>query len=392
MIAIAVVAAGVWAIWGPEPRLLYALVAFVTVLIIACPCALGLATPTAILVGTGKGAENGILIRGGEALEVAHKLTTVLLDKTGTVTAGKPAVVEVIPAPRIDRERLLRLAAAVERRSEHPLAAAVVAAGGAAPSAATAEAFSSSPGEGVSGRVDGAEVLVGSAAWLRRSGVDTAPLEPEADRLAAAGRTAVWVAVDGAAAGLLGVVDPVKPGAADAVGRLRRMGLEVVLLSGDRRAAAEAVAREVGIERVLAEVLPDGKAAEVRRLQSEGRIVGMVGDGVNDAPALAQADLGIALGTGTDVAIEAAGITLIGGDLRGAARAIELSRATVRVIRQNLFGAFVYNALGIPIAAGALYPFFGILLSPVFASLAMAMSSVTVVGNSLRLKGWRPAG
>ena len=392
VIAVAVVAAGVWAIWGPEPRLLYALVAFVTVLIIACPCALGLATPTAILVGTGKGAENGILIRGGEALEVAHKLTTVLLDKTGTVTAGKPAVVEVIPAPRIDRERLLRLAAAVERRSEHPLAAAVVAAGGAAPSAATAEAFSSSPGEGVSGRVDGAEVLVGSAAWLRRSGVDTAPLEPEADRLAAAGRTAVWVAVDGAAAGLLGVVDPVKPGAADAVGRLRRMGLEVVLLSGDRRAAAEAVAREVGIERVLAEVLPDGKAAEVRRLQSEGRIVGMVGDGVNDAPALAQADLGIALGTGTDVAIEAAGITLIGGDLRGAARAIELSRATVRVIRQNLFGAFVYNALGIPIAAGALYPFFGILLSPVFASLAMAMSSVTVVGNSLRLKGWRPAG
>jgi P-type Cu+ transporter len=399
VIGIALVAALAWAVWGPAPKPLYALVAFVTVLIIACPCALGLATPTAILVGTGKGAEHGVLIRGGEALEVAHRLTTVLLDKTGTVTAGRPEVVEVVPAAGFARERLLRLAAAVERRSEHPLAAAVVrAAGGSAEpegSAGAGEAavdgFRSTPGAGVAARVGDVEVLAGSAVWLGRNGVDTAALTADAERLAMAGRTVVWVAADGAAAGLLAIVDPVKAGAAEAVRRLRRMGLEVVLLSGDRRAAAEAIGREVGIDRVLAEVLPDGKAAEVRRLQGEGRVVAMVGDGVNDAPALAQADLGIALGTGTDVAIEAAGVTLIGDDLRGAARAIELSRATVRVIRQNLFGAFVYNVIGIPVAAGALYPVFGILLSPVFASLAMALSSVTVVTNSLRLKRWRPA-
>ena len=394
VIGIALVAALAWAVWGPAPKPLYALVAFVTVLIIACPCALGLATPTAILVGTGKGAEHGVLIRSGEALEVAHRLTTVLLDKTGTVTAGRPEVVEVVPAAGFPRQRLLRLGAAVEQRSEHPLAAAVVRAAGGpegGAGAAAVDGFRSTPGAGVAARVDGVEVLAGSAVWLGRNGVDTAALAADAERLADAGRTVVWVAVDGAAAGLLAIVDPVKAGAAEAVRRLRRMGLEVVLLSGDRRAAAEAIGREVGIDRVLAEVLPDGKAAEVRRLQGEGRVVAMVGDGVNDAPALAQADLGIALGTGTDVAIEAAGITLIGDDLRGAARAIELSRATVRVIRQNLFGAFVYNLIGIPVAAGVLYPFFGILLSPVFASLAMALSSVTVVTNSLRLKGWRPA-
>jgi len=394
VLTIATLAAAVWWIVGPDPALLYAMVAFVTVLIIACPCALGLATPTAIMVGTGKGAENGILVRGGEALETARKVTTVVFDKTGTLTLGRPQVTDVVPAAGVDAGELLRLAAAVERRSEHPLAAAVVRAAEEAGAAAAGDEprdLEAVAGRGVAASVGEREVAVGSAAFLAGRGIDVAPLEAAADRLAVAGRTAVWVAADGLLLGLLAVADPLKERSPAAVARLQAMGLEVVMLSGDRRASAEAVAAQAGIRRVVAEVLPEGKADEVRRLQQAGEVVAMVGDGVNDAPALAQADLGIAIDTGTDVAIEAADLTILGADLGRVADAIDLSRSTVHVIRQNLFGAFVYNALGIPIAAGVLYPLFGILLSPVFASFAMALSSVTVVTNSLRLKRWRPA-
>jgi Cu+-exporting ATPase len=434
VLAIAVLAAAAWWIFGPAPEPVYALVAFVTVLIIACPCALGLATPTAIMVGTGKGAEHGILVRGGEALEMARRVTTVVFDKTGTLTLGRSQVTDVVPAAGVEARELLRLAAAVERRSEHPLAAAVVRAAeeaGATEGLPEPRRLEAVPGRGVSawvangstrggwGEVGQAaeartsmeapaelastasstavvaaseerHVAVGSAAFLSQRGVDVAPLAAAADRLAAAGRTAVWVAADGRLLGLLAVADPLKERSPAAVARLRAMGLEVVMLSGDRRAAAEAVAGQAGIDRVVAEVLPEEKAAEVARLQEAGEVVAMVGDGVNDAPALAQADLGIAIDTGTDVAIEAAGLTILGADLGRVADAIDLSRATVRTIRRNLFGAFVYNALGIPIAAGALYPLFGVLLSPVFASFAMAMSSVTVVASSLRLKRWQP--
>ncbi len=424
VLGVAVAAGLAWWALGPEPAVVYAMVAFVTVLIIACPCALGLATPTAIMVGTGKGAEHGILVRGGEALETARRVTTVVFDKTGTLTLGRPQVVEVVPAAGVEERELLRLAAAVERRSEHPLAAAVVAAAedaGVAAELLEPRELEAVPGRGVSawvanGSTRGGEVgeasaeerppvvapaavlaaseerhvVVGSAAFLAGRGVDVSPLEPAADRLAAAGRTAVWAAADGRLLGLLAVADPLKERSPAAVARLRAMGLEVVMLSGDRRAAAEAVAAQAGIERVVAEVLPEEKAAEVARLQEGGAVVAMVGDGVNDAPALARADLGIAIDTGTDVAIEASDLTILGADLGRVADAIELSRSTVRTIRQNLFGAFVYNALGIPIAAGALYPLFGVLLSPVFASFAMALSSVTVVANSLRLKRWRP--
>ena len=399
VVAIAAVTFLAWWAWGPEPAVLYGMVASVTVLIIACPCALGLATPTAIMVGTGKGAENGILIKGGEALEVAGRLTTLVFDKTGTITLGKPRVTEVVaapdpvPAPAEPPElwRVLRWAGAVEQRSEHPLARAVLAAaeerGVLVPPVAD---FESSPGRGVAGRVDGRPVLVGKEEWLVDHGVDTAPLAAAAGQAASRGETAVWVAVDGRAFGLLAISDPPKPGAAEALRRLRAMGLELVMLTGDRREAAESVAAAVGIERVIAGVLPGEKSAEVRRLQEAGEVVGMVGDGVNDAPALAQADLGIALGTGTDVAIEAAGVTLVGDRLEAVAEAIDLSRRTLRTIRSNFVGAFVYNVLGIPVAAGVLYPAFGLLLSPVIASFAMALSSVTVVTNSLRLRRWQP--
>jgi len=392
VVAVAVVTFAAWMIWGPAPAFLYAMVAAVTVLIIACPCALGLATPTAIMVGTGKGAENGILIKGGEALEIAGKLTTVVFDKTGTVTLGKPTVGEVLTAdPAVEDWKVLRWAAAVEQRSEHPLARAVLAAaethGVLVP---PVEGFDSAPGRGVTGTVDGQTVLVGKEEWLVEHGVDSGPLAAAAKAAAGAGKTTIWVAAAGRPVGLLAVTDPPKPGAAAALGRLRSMGLELVMLSGDRPEAVRAMAASLGVERVIGGVLPGEKSAEIRRLQEAGEVVGMVGDGVNDAPALAQADLGIALGTGTDVAIETSDITLVGDRLDGVAESISLSRATLRKIHQNFVGAFVYNTLGIPIAAGVFYPAFGLLLSPVIASFAMAMSSVTVVTNSLRLRKWTP--
>ena len=367
----------------PESRLTFALLTFVSVLIIACPCALGLATPTAVMVGTGRGAQAGILIKGGEPLQAAGRLTTVVLDKTGTVTLGKPAVTEVVAAG-VSEADLIRLAAAAEGQSEHPLAGAVIAAaesrGLAVPQATSFEAV---PGHGLIATVEGRAVLVGNARLLtsRNVAFDAAAVE----RTAAAGRTTLLVAVDGRFAGLLAVADPVKPTSKAAIERLHAMGLEVVLLTGDNRGTAEAVAREVGIDRVLADVLPDGKAAEVKKLRDAGKVVAMVGDGINDAPALAAADIGIAMGTGTDVAIEAADITLVKGDLSGVTSSIELSRASMRTIRQNLFFAFAYNVFGIPVAAGVLYPLTGWLLSPILASAAMALSSVSVVANALRL-------
>ena len=366
-----------------ESRLTFALLTFVSVLIIACPCALGLATPTAVMVGTGRGAQAGILIKGGEPLEAAGRLTTVVLDKTGTVTEGKPAVTDVSPVG-LPAGELLRLAAAAEQGSEHPLARAVIeSARSRGLSLPPAGSFEAVPGHGLSAQVEGRAVLVGNARLL--TGRDVAFDAALVERAVAAGRTTLLVAVDGVFAGLVSVADPVKATSKAAVGRLQAMGLEVVLLTGDNRGTAEAVAREVGIQNVVADVLPEGKAAEVRKLRAAGRVVAMVGDGINDAPALAEADVGIAMGTGTDVAIEAADITLVKGDLSGVAASIALSRATMRTIRQNLFFAFAYNVLGIPIAAGVLYPFTGWLLSPILASAAMALSSVSVVANALRL-------
>jgi P-type Cu+ transporter len=373
----------------PDKRLSQALYTSVAVLIIACPCALGLATPTAILVGTGRGAQAGILIKGGEALELAHRITTVVLDKTGTVTEGKPTVTDVIPAGRLTDSELLRLAASAERASEHPLAAAVVRAAeerGLSPT--LPGRFDSVPGQGLEAMVDGRRVLVGNAKLLLDRGV--APDEAAAERGATEGKTPIFVAVDEAPAGLVAVADRPKAGSRAAVARLKRIGLNVVLLTGDTARTAEAIAKQVGIERVVAGVLPAGKADVVKKLQAEGEVVAMVGDGVNDAPALAQAEVGIAMGTGTDVAIESADITLVRGDLNGVAAAIELSRATMRTVRQNLFFAFAYNVLGIPIAAGLLYPITGWLLSPILASAAMALSSVSVVTNALRLRGFDP--
>jgi Cu+-exporting ATPase len=391
VICVAIAAFVVWFIAAPvESRLSYALVSFVSVLIIACPCALGLATPTAVMVGTGRGAEAGILVKGGEALETAHRLTTIVLDKTGTITKGKPAVTDVLTAEGFDEDELLRLAASAERGSEHPLGEAIVRSAQARGLVlANASQFNALAGHGVEARVEGRSVLIGNLKLMTERGAASGDLEKRVEDLTAAGRTAVYVAVDGAAVGVVGVADEIKAESKEAVGALRLLGLEVVMLTGDNKRTAEAVAREVGIERVLAEVLPEGKAAAVRKLQAEGARVAMVGDGINDAPALAQADIGIAIGTGTDVAIEASDITLIRGDLRGVATAIALSRRTIRVIKQNLFWAFVYNTLGIPLAAGALYPLTGWMLSPVVASAAMALSSVSVVANSLRLRRFR---
>jgi Cu+-exporting ATPase len=383
----------VWLLVAPQPALTYALVNAIAVLVIACPCALGLATPTAVMVGTGKGAENGVLIRDGASLETAHTLQTVVIDKTGTITEGRPVVTDVVldGGGAVDgADELLRLAAAAERGSEHPLAAAVLRAaaerGLEPPDAAE---FEAKAGDGVRAVVTGREVLAGSERFLREAGVATG--EQTAADLAAAGKTTIHVAVDRRPGGLLGIADPVKPGARDAVRRLHELGLRVVMLTGDRRETAAAIAAEVGIDEVVAEVLPDGKAAEIARLQAGGTRVGMVGDGVNDAPALAQADVGIAIGTGADVALEASDITLVSGDLHAVATAILLSRATMRTIRQNLFWAFGYNVALIPVAAGVLYPPFGVLLNPIFAAAAMGLSSVTVVSNSLRLRRFRAA-
>ncbi len=382
VISIALATFVLWYDFGPEPRYLRALVSAVTVLIIACPCAMGLAVPTAVMVSTGRGAELGLLIRGGEALQRAAEIDTVVLDKTGTITEGKPAVIH----GEVDDETF-RLAASLERFSEHPLAEAIVKAARARGLALEdPEAFEAIPGKGVTGRVTGRSVLVGNRMLLTDQGVDVSSLVARAGALADAGATPVFVAVDRCAAGLLAVADPVRPTSSAAVARLRERGLDVVMLTGDDARTAQAVARRIGVDEVIAEVLPDRKLAEVQRLQDSGRTVAMVGDGLNDAPALAQADVGIAIGTGTDVAMETASITLMRDDLLGVANAVELARRTMRVIRQNLFWAFVYNVIGIPIAAGVLYPFGGPLLTPAFAAAAMAVSSVSVVTNSLRLR------
>jgi Cu+-exporting ATPase len=360
----------------------------VSVLIIACPCALGLATPTAIMVGTGRGAQAGILIKGGAALETAHRVTAVVLDKTGTVTEGKPSVTDVLSAGTLPDAELLRLVASAERSSEHPLAAAVVkSATDRGLTLSRPETFTSLSGRGLEASVGGRQVLAGNAKLMRERGVavDDAVLE----RLASEGKTPVIVAVDSRHAGTLAVADRVKPTSKEAVERLKGLGLKVVLLTGDTRGTAEAVGRAVGIDQVVAEVLPDGKAAAVAALKADGHVVAMVGDGVNDAPALAAADLGVAMGSGTDVALEAADVTLVRGDLRGVHSAIALSKATMRAVRQNLFFAFAYNVLGIPLAAGVVYPLTGWLLSPIVASAAMALSSVSVVTNALRLRGFR---
>ena len=386
------VAAGAFVIWfvfGPEPRVTLALSAFITTVIIACPCAMGLATPTAIMVGTGKGAEAGVLIRGGEALEGAHRVNTVLLDKTGTLTMGKPAVAEVFVVPGWESDRLLDLVASLETGSEHPLAAAIVArARRDELGFRKTEAFEAIAGFGVVGRAGGHDILVGNARLLTERGIPLDELAAAADLASADGQTPVHVAVDGVAVGLITIADPIKPEASSAVRTLLDMGIEVWLVTGDHRKTAASVARQVGIppERVLAEILPGEKAAKVAELQALGRVVAMVGDGINDAPALAQADLGVAIGTGTDVAIEASDVTLVGGDPRLVASAIDLSARTMTVIRQNLFWAFAYNVLLIPVAVGVLYPSFGITISPALAAGAMALSSVSVVTNSLRLR------
>ncbi len=387
VILTAVIAFVAWMTWGPEPRFSYALVAAVAVLIIACPCALGLATPMSIMVGVGRGAENGVLIKNAEALERLEKVDTLVVDKTGTLTEGRPAVTAVVPSAGFDEATILRLAASVERASEHPLAAAIVAAAEQRKIAlAPAIDFNSPTGKGALGTVEGKRVALGNAAFLKEQGVETAALATEADKLRADGATAIFVGVDGKAAGVIAIADPVKASTQAALEALRADGIRIVMLTGDNRTTAQAIARRLGITEVEAEVLPDQKSAVVDKLKREGRIVAMAGDGVNDAPALAAADVGIAMGTGTDVAIESAGVTLLKGDLQGIVRARHLSVATMSNIRQNLFFAFIYNAAGVPIAAGVLYPAFGILLSPIIAAGAMALSSVSVIANALRLR------
>jgi Cu+-exporting ATPase len=387
VIAAAVLTFIVWSLLGPEPRLAHALVNAVAVLIIACPCALGLATPMAIMVGTGRGAQTGVLIRNAEALEILEKVDTLVIDKTGTLTEGKPSVESVAAAPGMDEMELVSLAASLEQASEHPLAAAIVNAAKAnkIPIKA-ASGFQSTTGRGISGEVEGKKVAIGNEEFFGKLGVSLVPLTANAEDFRRSGQTAVFVAVNGKAAGVLGIADPIKTSAAQAIRELKGEGLKIVMLTGDSRATAEAVARSLGIEQFEAEVLPSRKSEVVKRLQAQGRVIAMAGDGINDAPALAQADVGIAMGTGTDVAMESSGVTLVKGDLAGIVRARKLSRATMRNIRQNLFFAFIYNAVGVPVAAGVLYPFFGLLLSPILAAAAMSFSSVSVITNSLRLK------
>jgi len=377
----------VWALVGPEPALVHALVSSIAVLIIACPCALGLATPMAVMVGAGRGAQSGVLIRNAEALEVLEKIDTIVVDKTGTLTEGKPRLAALQPLDGIGEEELLRLAASLEQASEHPLASAIVS--GARDKRielAAVNEFRSLTGRGVTGEIDGRRVALGNIALFEELAIDAAPLAEAAAALRHAGRTVMLVAVDAQPAGLIGVADPIRETTAEAIETLRAEGVEIIMLTGDNRITAVAVAAKLGIERIEAEVLPERKIEVVRKLQQEGRRVAMAGDGVNDAPALAQADVGIAMGTGADVAMESAGVTLVKGDLRGVVRARRLSRAVMRNVRQNLFFAFFYNSAGIPIAAGVLYPFFGLLLSPMLAAAAMTFSSVSVISNALRLR------
>jgi Cu+-exporting ATPase len=387
VIAVALIAFGAWSYFGPEPRMAFGLVAAVSVLIIACPCALGLATPMSIMVGVGRGAQAGVLIKNAEALERMEKIDTLVVDKTGTLTEGKPKVVAIVAADGFEENEILRLAASVERSSEHPLADAIVrSAKERALELGKVEQFDSPTGKGATGKVDGKSILLGNSKFLASLGVATRSLDAEGERLRADGATVINIAVDGKLAGLFAIADPVKASTPAALKALAEEGVRVIMLTGDNKTTAKAVARQLGISDVEAEVLPDQKSAVVAKLQKAGRIVAMAGDGVNDAPALAAADVGIAMGTGTDVAMESAGVTLLKGDLGGIVRARKLSQATMRNIRQNLFFAFIYNAAGIPIAAGILYPSFGILLSPIIAAAAMALSSVSVVGNALRLR------
>ncbi len=390
VIVIAILSFVVWFDFGPQSALTYALVTFVTVLIIACPCALGLATPTSIMVGTGKGAENGILIKGGEALETAHKIRAIMLDKTGTITVGKPTVTDIIPLDGFYKDDIHSMAASVEQGSEHPLGEAIY------ENAKEKDLkiletsnFKAIPGHGVEAEINGTSILLGNLKLMQDRQINVDSLREDAIQLADDGKTPMYVAFDNKAAGLIAVADPLKDDSVQAIHNLHKIGLEVVMITGDNKRTAEAIARQVGVDRVFAEVLPEDKALQVKKLQLEGKIVAMVGDGINDAPALAQADVGIAIGTGTDVAMEASDITLIKGSLTSVAAAIQLSKATMRNIKQNLFGSFIYNTLGIPIAAGVLYPFIGLLLSPIIASAAMAASSVTVLSNALRLRRFR---
>ncbi len=390
VIAIAASTFAIWYLIGPEPKLTYALLNFVAVLIIACPCALGLATPTAIMVGTGKGAENGVLIKGGEALETVHRIDAVIFDKTGTLTKGKPEVTDIVVTEGHPEDDALCFAASVERNSEHPLAQSILSkARERNLELKQASEFNAIAGHGVRATVEDKHVLLGNLKFMQKNNIDIESLENKMTEFTGEGKTPIFLAIDAKAAGLIAVADTLKDKSIEAVEVLHKMGLEVIMITGDNKRTAEAIAKKVKIDRVLAEVLPKDKANEIKKLQGEGKRVAMVGDGINDAPALAQANIGIALGSGTDVAMESADITLIKEDLRGVITAIQLSKRTMRTIKQNLFWAFFYNAAGIPIAAGILYPFFGILLSPIFASVAMAFSSVSVVTNSLRLRNWQ---
>jgi len=387
VVLVAVITFIVWSIWGPEPRMAYGLVNAVSVLIIACPCALGLATPMSIMVATGKAAQSGVLFSNAEAIEVMRKVDTLVIDKTGTLTEGKPRLETVVVANGFDEQTLLRLAGSLERSSEHPLAAAIIAgARDRGVEIKDAERFQSVTGKGVIGEVDGHHVAVGNRSLLADLKLENSELSRRAEQLRANGQTIMFVAIDGKPAGIIGVADPIKETTPDAIKQLHAAGIRVVMLTGDSRTTADAVARKLGVDEVVAEVLPDQKVDAVKQFQEAGRIVAMAGDGINDAPALAQAHVGIAMGTGTDVAMKSADVTLVKGDLRGIVRARALSRATMGNIKQNLFFAFIYNTLGVPIAAGILYPFFGILLSPMIAAAAMSFSSVSVIANALRLR------
>lgn len=390
VMGISVITFFTWYSFGPEPSFTYAVLNFIAVLIIACPCALGLATPTSIMVGTGKGAENGILIRGGEALETAHKINSIVFDKTGTLTKGEPSVTDVIANKSITERDILFYAASAEKGSEHPLGEAIIKkANQDSIELIAASDFQAIPGHGINAKVNGKDVILGNAAMMDDEGIKLNGLKEKAEKLAGEGKTPMFVAVDNSVYGIICVADTLKESSVEAVKSLHKLGIEVVMLTGDNRRTGEAIAKLAGIDRVLAEVFPEDKVKEVKKLQSEGKIVAMVGDGINDAPALAQADIGIAIGTGTDIAMEASDVTLLKGDLRGVVTAIALSRATMRNIKQNLFWAFAYNTVLIPVAAGILFPFFGILLNPMLAAAAMGMSSVTVVSNALRLRKFR---